>query len=526
MSSNKNITLTCRQDIASEFNRYFVDVALKLNNEVFGLNQTNFSDKCYLNETLFLNPASTYEVAKIVSGLQNKSSTDIFGLSNFIVKQIFPNIVDVFTHILNLSFSTGTVPDKLKIAVVIPLFKTGDKLLKENYRPISLLPIFSKVLEKVMKSRIMSFLNKFDFFNVCQFGFRENKSTEGALTYFLNQIYMSLNNDENVAGIFIDIKKAFDMVNHTTLLSKLHNAGFRGISFNWFKSYLENRQQCVKIGDIGSGLSEIKIGVPQGSVLGPILFLIYINSVFELPLSGKMVAFADDMALAYNHLNKFQMINNINSDLKLLSQWFSDHRMILSEKTRAMIFKIGDNPNYENSSLTYHFNCSSLDKNCTQHCVNIEYVKEFKYLGITLDANLNWKKHVNNVAIYLNSLLRKFYILRNLCPMYILKNVYYALVQSKIEYGLVCFGGIYESIIKRMIKIQKHIVKVMFFKSRVSSSWPIFSKNKILPVRSLYCYKVLKLFYCNSGNRGFKLNERYNCRSNLMNLYTIPKIKK
>ena len=132
MSSNKNITLTCRQDIASEFNRYFVDVALKLNNEVFGLNQTNFSDKCYLNETLFLNPASTYEVAKIVSGLQNKSSTDIFGLSNFIVKQIFPNIVDVFTHIPNLSFSTGTVPDKLKIAVVIPLFKNGDKLLKVN----------------------------------------------------------------------------------------------------------------------------------------------------------------------------------------------------------------------------------------------------------------------------------------------------------------------------------------------------------------------------------------------------------
>lgn len=513
-----------QHEIAEEFNMYFTNITHELKNDVSSSNASENTSNAFSNNTFFLKPIHEHEILKIINSLENKTSTDCFGLSNALVKHISVNIIEIITYIFNLSLSSGVVPDKLKIAVVIPLFKNGDKLFKENYRPISLLPIFSKILEKIMKSRILNFLDENNFFNSNQFGFREGLSTEGALTEFLNQIYTGLNDDQHTSGIFIDVKKAFDMVDHKILLQKLYNAGFRGVSQDWFSSYFDKRKQCVKVGESISGFQDITIGVPQGSVLGPILFLIYLNSIFELPFKGKIVAFADDMALAYLNSEKQQMVNDMNSDLNLVSNWFKAHELILSEKTKVMLFKIGSEPDTNGLNFTYHFNC--MESCCSKHCVNIEIVKEFKYLGITLDCNLNWKKHVNNVSKHLNILLRKFYMLRNLCPTYILKCVYYSLVQSKVEYGLACWGGVYESVINRIVKIQKHILRVIFFKPRISSSWPIFVNCKILPFRHLYYFKVLNLLYSRSGNRGFKINKHYNCRSNSQRFYVLPRTRK
>lgn len=259
-------------------------------------------------------------------------------------------------------------------------------------------------------------------------------------------------------------------------------------------------------------------------MLGPIFFLIYLNSIFRLPFHGKIVAFADDMALSYSNNDKNDLIKNINYDLKLVSSWFSQHSMILSDKTKAMFFQISGFPSMGNV-LKYHVD-QCLESDCKYDCIEIDCVHEFKYLGIHLDSNLNWKTHIDTVSKFLNVLLRKKYFIRSLCPSHILKNFYYSLVQSKIEYGLVCWGGSYQYSLDKVLKLQKHIVKAMYFKPRSSSSWSLFCSHHLLPLRYLYVYKVLKMFFCRSGNSTFKNTTNYTFRSNFQFLYEVPRSKR
>lgn len=234
--------MTTSQEIVNSFNDYFVNIGNGLRSENSVSNEIPIA---WCNSTFFLNPKTPIELCNIVDSLENKASLDYDELSNSVLKIIFIYIVDVVSHIFNLSFSSGIVPDKLKIAVVIPLFKKGDRKLKENYRPISLLPIFSKILEKAMKARMMTFLYGMQFFSDCQYGFREKLNMELALIQFLNEVYSSLNSNMKPVSVFVDIKKAFDMVDHKLLLDIMFSCGFRGVSLNWFASYFRNRKQCV-----------------------------------------------------------------------------------------------------------------------------------------------------------------------------------------------------------------------------------------------------------------------------------------
>ena len=268
------------------------------------------------------------------------------------------------------------------------------------------------------------------------------------------------------------------------------------------------------------------MGVPQGSVLGPILFLIYINSVFELKLHGAMVAFADDMALVYDDVSSENIVKKINIDLDELSSWFEFHGMVLSEKSKAMFFQITGQPITGYRGIHYH--AVGCDKsNCNSNkCLRIECVEDLKYLGINLDCHLNWKNHVAKVSKHLSHFLRKLFLLRRLCPHKLLKNVYFSMIQSKLEYAIVCWGGIYESNLKSIINLQKYIIRLINFKTRFSSSWPIFVRNHILPLRQLYYYKVLKVFFSRSGNRCFKILTKYNIRSNHQSFSVIPRARK
>ncbi len=219
--------------------------------------------------------------------LLDKKTPDFNGISTNFIKKTLDLIVAPVHHVLQLSFSTGVVPSQLKVAKVVPIFKSGDKLSMDNYRPISLLNTFSKIMEKIVCRRLLNFFDQHSLLSQWQFGFRPQHSTLHPMVHFMNHMSNSLNNKKFSIAIFCDLRKAFDTCDHGILLDKLKKYGVGGPELDWFKSYLSDRQQFVEIEGVRSSLQKIKLGVPQGSILGPLLFLIYIN---DLPLASKFLS--------------------------------------------------------------------------------------------------------------------------------------------------------------------------------------------------------------------------------------------
>ena len=342
-----------------------------------------------------------------------------------------------------------------------------------------------------------------------QFGFRKSLSTEDALLDFLTPVYTHMNTGKKVAALFIDITKAFDTVNHNILLNKLYDFGFRGNMHDFLKFYLKNRSQKVKIRDTLSNNLPINVGVPQGSVLGPVLFLLYIESIFHLNLIGRITAFADDLALSYVGHSYLNLKQQISDDLKLLRKWFIMHDMVLSAKSKVMFFDTSGNIPIR--GVKYHsLNCDNLS--CNTFCLDIESVSVFKYLGVQVDNQLNWKTHLEKLKKSLILANIKIYRLRTYVSREILKMVYFSLVDSHIKYGIASWGGTYKSSLRPIITLQKQIIRVINFRNRRTHTHPLFVKDLILPVRNLYIYTVLKIFFIRSGYLNNKETITYNLR--------------
>ena len=328
-------------ECANYFNKYFVDVCPTLASKIDAGNN-HFSQ--YLLEpsenSLFFTPTTIHEVISIVQSLKSSKSSGPDGLSMNLIKQIIHFIVSPLVHICNISLSTGSCPNLLKIAKVIPIHKKDDPSKLQNYRPISLLSSISKVFEKLVYKRLISFLNEHDILIPNQFGFRKNHSTDFALIKLCDKIIESLANKKHVIGVFMDLSKAFDTIDHTILLYKLEHYGIRGLALSWFEDYLKNRTQYVYYHSNSSSKLNLTCGVPQGSILGPLLFLIYVNDIIKSSNTLTYILFADDTNILYSHKNIDTLVDTVNHDLCNISIWFKCNKLSLNiSKTNFIHFR-------------------------------------------------------------------------------------------------------------------------------------------------------------------------------------------
>ena len=418
--------------------------------------------------SMVLNLVSDNEVINIVNSFKSGSAAGYDNISMNIIKQSIHLIVEPITHIINLSITNGAVPDKMKLARVIPVFKCNDQTQLSNYRPISVLPAFSKILERVIYNRMVHYLDNYNILCHQQFGFRKGYSTSMALIRLFDQLSTAIDNKKFTIGIFLDLSKAFDTVNHEILFTKLEHYGFRGIVLDWMKSYFINRMQFVQYNNHCSDLKEISCGVPQGSILGPLLFLLYINDICNVSQILEVILFADDTNVFYSHQDLHYLVNTMNKEMNKLSEWLKINKLTLNlEKTKYILFKPRQKRQYMPVDLF-------IDG------TNINQVHETSFLGVVLDENITWKSHISYISSKISKsigiiLRSSFYLFKSS-----LKTLYYGLVYPYLQYCNIVWASTYQSNLNRIVILQKRIVRIISKVKFDSHTNPLYKELNIL----------------------------------------------
>jgi hypothetical protein len=392
---------------------------------------------------------------------------------------------------------TGVVPSQLKIAKIIPIFKSGDRTLMDNYRPISLLNNFSKILEKVVYLRLSEYAESNNIITSSQFGFRKNHSTIHPLIHFVNDVSSALNKKHHAISIFCDLRKAFDTVDHHILLKKLKKIGVRGVELEWFKSYLHDRKQFVFINGKCSPLLTILLGVPKGSILGPLLFLLYIN---DLPEASSLICslFADDTKLFASGPDIFELSNFVNSEFQKVVQFFRCHKLALHpSKTQFLLFT--NSPAVRANPPRIFINNNDVGSpNVEQFMIEIPNVNlnsdtpALKFLGVFFDPLLNFKFHIKYVT---NKLSRALYFLRtakNNLTFAARKSLYYSLFHSNVIYGIHVWSCATPSSYSCIFLKQKLAIRIVHNAPYNSHTEPLFKNARVLPLSYFIEFFILQ----------------------------------
>lgn len=483
-------------ELADAFNTFFTNMSTpgSSHNACQYMNRRN-------DRTLFLQPVTVQEVISTIRSLNNSSSRDIDEIQIKPVKYVADVIAPVLTNIFNMCLTTSIFPVKLQVAKVVVLFKKGNRNELGNYRPVSILPIFSKVFEKIIHCRVLNFIETSNVLTPYQFGFRKNMSTELALLHQKEYILTQFENKKIVVGLFVDFSKAFDLVNHEVLLNKLDIYGVRGCALHLLRSYLSHRRQVVQINNSRSQVLPLACGVPQGSILGPLLFNLYINDIVNINQDAKFIIYADDTSIFFSGNNIDQLISSCNDTIVQLQQWSSYNSMTINtNKTKAVIFRAKNKPLLPHADII--FNSRPVD-----------IVDHFKSLGVTFTAHMSWETHVNllvtNLARITGVIGRLRYILSTKLKLLVYNSLFY----SHVNYCQLVWGTTTFSNLQKIYVMQKRYLRHVYNAGYNATTAGFFHRAHVITAHKLYLYRLSTRF-------------KYEVRYNIHNLGTLAYLEK
>ena len=454
-----------------------------------------------IQNSMTMSEVTEREIVDIVYGLKNTSSCGWDEIPLIVIKKVIHIIKWPLAHIFNHSLATGNFPENLKRAVVTPLYKKDDPTNINNYRPISLLPIISKILETIVKNRLCKFLENNKILSNSQHGFQKNKSTTTALAELENLTLKAIDKG-NALGIFCDLSKAFDCVHHNTLLKKLEIYGIRDITLKWFESYLTGRKQKTKIryedqkgtcSEFYSDWLETEAGVPQGSVLSPTIFLLYINDIQKFVEHIKLILFADDITALIIANCLLSLMRESKLAAKQIQHWLTTNKLSMNVAKTNII--------------QFHLYQKQIDKLPELEVDNFKIVRltNTGFLGVTIDENLNWESHLKKLTPKLSSACFALRVIREATGVQTAKIAYHAYFESFVRYGIQIWGS--TTHIDEIFKIQKRAVRILGGLQYRDSCTNTFKSLELLTVPCIYIYELLKHTINHKSDKGMELNK-------------------
>lgn len=463
--------------LANAFNAFFVS----LDNSSYNARILDYMPPSNCSSA-FLSPTDADEIFRTFLSFHNSKACDSDDIQIRPVKYTLDITCPVLQHVYNLAFEKGIFPTRMQLAKVSVIFKGGDRNELANYRPISILPVFSKGLEKLISERMSSFCEKHNIITNSQFGFRKHLSTESALLTQKEIILQAIENKLVTLGVFVDFSKAFDRINHVILLKKLENYGFRGVYLTLLECYLQFRRQAVVIDNEISDYKAVKLGVPQGSILGPLLFLLYINDIVNIDDSCRFVIYADDTTLLFSAEDTTKLICDANNVLTKLDNWSIVNSLTINtSKTKAVLFRPINSRASIGNSL-----CIGSSR--------LEIVPHVKSLGVFFEEHLTWNTHIDNVFSKLARVVGILARLRFFLPQKIKLLIYHSLFFSQLNYCLLVWGRTTTTNISKLHLLQKKAVRAVSSSAYDAHTGPIFESLGVHPVQLLHDQKLIKSY--------------------------------
>ena len=414
---------------------------------------------------------------KLLRSLDVNKAVGLDNVSAKLLKMTAPAISRSLASLLNFSLEHGQLANDWKLARVTPVPKEGSSENLDNFRPVSVLPVIAKILERVVHRQLYAYLQRHSILNVAQSGFRPHHTTQDVLVSTIDDWRQALDEDKLVGSIMVDLSKAFDMVSHSILLRKLESYGVRGGELGWFANYLNGRRQRVCINGVQSGWTGILRGVPQGSILGPLLFTIYVNDLPQSVMHGRIKQYADDTTLYAVSDNHVDLSNRLSTDLAGVAEWVEQNGLKLNEAKTQMILLCRKKRSKELENVVVKLKGQDVARS-----------RKVKYLGVWVDEGLTWADHVEAVRKKCLGGLAKLRRLRDTLPAALKKNIYNALVLPHLDYCCVLWQECRTQLQQRVERIQNYAMRLICSKPprtpseilRSDMNWMPLSKRREL----------------------------------------------